>query len=436
MLNELITLTKEERREMILSLTPEQATKYMYEWTEWGRLKQQEPPGDWRTWLLLAGRGFGKTRTGSEFIRKNVEEGRARRIALVAPTAADARDIMIEGESGILAISPPWFMPIYEPSKRRITWPNGTIATAYSADEPERLRGPNHDLAWCDELCSWRYPAAYDMLLFGLRIGINPRVIITTTPKPTALIKQTIKEATTHITRGTTYENERNLARVFLEQIVSKYEGTRLGRQELNAEILDDTPGALWKRDEIDEQKVDHPPELKRIVVGIDPAVSTNKNSNETGIIVAGLGVDGHGYILDDLTIKAKPGEWAANAIKGYHNWNADKIVAESNNGGDMVKFTLSTVDKSVPIKLVHAARGKQTRAEPISALYDQGKIHHVGSLAQLEDQMSCWIPGEGDSPDRVDALVWSLWELMIDGLKGYIKVKPSGMSSTSAWKV
>lgn len=439
MLNQLITLTEEERREIILSLTPEQAERYMYDWSEWGREKQQEPEGDWRTWLLLAGRGFGKTRTGSEWIRKNVEEGKARRIALVAPTAADARDIMIEGESGILTISPPWDRPIYEPSKRRLTWKNGAIATAYSADEPERLRGPNHDLAWADELCSWRRPLAWDMLLFGLRIGVNPRAIITTTPKPTKILKEIIKESTTHITKGTTYENEDNLAQVFLDHILNKYGGTRLGRQELDAEILDDTQGALWNRDKIDELKVDYAPELIRIIVAIDPAVSTNKTSNETGIIVAGLGADGHGYILDDLTIKASPAEWAKKAIGAFHNWQADKIIAESNNGGDMVKFTLGTIDKTVPIRLIHAARGKQTRAEPISALYDQGKVHHVGGLPELEDQMTTWVPGVGDSPDRVDGLVWALWELMIDGQRPNVKITPGGIKGTtgkSTWRI
>ena len=435
MLDQILTLTPDERKELILSLTTEEANQILYDWSMWGRPKQQEPTGDWRTWLLLAGRGFGKTRTGSEFIRKNVEQGKAKRIALVAPTAADARDIIVEGESGILAVSPPWNKPLYEPSKRRLTWPNGAIATTYSADEPERLRGPNHDLAWCDELCAWRYPAAYDMLLFGLRIGLNPRVVITTTPKPTPLLKQIVKEMTTHLTKGTTYDNKHNLAAAFLSQIVSKYEGTRLGRQELNAEILDDTPGALWNRDAIEELRVDHAPLLKRIVVAIDPAVSTNKKSNETGIIVAGLGADGHGYILDDLTIKAKPGTWAANAIKGYHDYQADKVVAESNNGGDLVKFTLSTVDKTVPVKLVHAARGKATRAEPISALYDQGKVHHVRCLPQLEDQQCTWVPGEGESPDRVDALVWALWELMIEGTKGHKKVKAGAFNNSNTGK-
>jgi phage terminase large subunit-like protein len=344
---------------------------------------------------------------------------------------------MIEGESGLLNVFPPDKRPLYEPSKRRITFHTGAIATAYSADEPERLRGPQHDTAWCDEICSWRYPTAYDMLMFGLRLG-EPQNIITTTPKPTNMLREIIKNSETVITKGTTYDNRENLAKSFFTQIISKYEGTRLGRQELNAELLDDTVGALWKLSTIDNNRVKEIPELKRIVVAIDPAVSTNKDSDETGIIVAGLGMNDEGYILDDLTIKAKPNEWATAAIEAYHKWAADKIIGEANNGGDMVKYTLETIDKTVPIRLVHAARGKQTRAEPISALYDQGRIHHVGSLTQLEDQMTCWIPNEGSSPDRVDALVWAIWELMIDGKKTHKIFEESfgGVTSASTWGI
>lgn len=429
---------KDEIIKVINTLTDEEIISLMYDWEGmWARDNQLEPDGDWRTWLILAGRGWGKTRTGCEWVKKRVEQG-YKRIGLIAATAADARDVIVEGESGILNIFHKNEKPIYEPSKRRITFSTGAIATLYSADVPERLRGPQHDTLLMDEIAAWRYRSAYDLALFGLRIGKDPKMCIMTTPKPSAIIKELIKEKDIIITRGTTYENRANLADAFFEQIISKYEGTRLGRQELDAEILDDTPGALWDRDNIDKLKVDYAPELIRIVVAIDPAVSTNKTSNETGIIVAGVGVDGHGYILDDLTIKASPGEWAKNAIGAYYNWQADKIIAESNNGGDMVKFTLATIDKTVPVKLIHAARGKQTRAEPISALYDQGKIHHVGSLPELEDQMCTWIPGEGSSPDRVDALVWAIWELMIDG-KRNIKLKAEafkGGTGISTWRV
>lgn len=364
-----------------------------------------------------------------------MEKGNAKRIALVAPTAADVRDVMVEGESGILNIFPESKKPLYEPSKRRITFHTGAIATTYSGDEPERLRGPQHDTAWIDELCAFRHPASYDMLMFGLRLG-EPRAIITTTPKPTRTLKEIIKNKGTVITRGSTYDNRENLASTFFELVINKYEGTRLGRQELNAEIIEDTEGALWIRSKIDDNRVSELPELVRIVVGVDPAVSVNSKSNETGIIVCGVGKNGHGYVLDDLTIKGSPSEWARNVIKGYYDWKADKIVAENNNGGDMVKFTIATVDKGAPVRLVHASRGKQTRAEPVSSLYEQGLIHHYGCIGTLEDQMCTWIPGEGESPDRVDALVWSIWDLMIEGNKVYKKVKPSSMGNGSIWKV
>lgn len=435
-LSKLLKLPPDKRAAVIESLSHDEALNLIYNWEFWGRDKQKEPPGDWIKWLLLAGRGFGKSRTGAEFIRKKVETGKASRIALVAPTAADARDIMVEGESGILAISPPWFMPEYEPSKRRITWPNGAIATTFSADEPERLRGPNHDLAWVDELCSWRYPEAFDMLMFGLRLGVDPKVIITTTPKPIKILKEIMQDKNTYITTGSTYENKKNLAKSFMNEIISKYQGTRLGRQELMAEILSDAPGALWKRDDIEENKVSEPPELKSIVVAIDPAVTSKKTSDETGIIVAGLGVDHHGYILDDLSCRAKPNEWAKIAIEAYHKYSANKIVAEVNNGGDMIAYTLGTIDKNVPIRQVHAARGKATRAEPISALYEQGKVHHVGNLPQLEDQMCSWIPGMGSSPDRIDALTWSLFDLIINNTKTQINIGPIGTAKKSAWRV
>lgn len=372
------------------------------------------PSGNWRTWLLLAGRGFGKTRTGAEWIRQQVESGTYGRIALVSPTAADARDVLVEGESGILAISPPWFKPIYEPSKRRLTWPNGAIATTYSADEPDRLRGPQHDGAWADELCAWRHADdAWNMLMLGLRLGKDPRVAVTTTPKPTKLIKELMVAPTTYITRGSTYDNAANLAPAFIQQIVSKYEGTRLGRQELYAEILDDVPGALWTSSMIENLRVKQAPELVRIVVAIDPAVSADEGSNETGIIAAGRGVDGRGYVLKDLSCILSPDGWARRAVNAYHDLKADRIIAEVNNGGDLVEATIRTVDRRVAYRKVHASRGKRTRAEPIAAMYEQGKIHHVGVFPELENQMCIYVPDNYDgSPDRMDALVWAFTEL------------------------
>lgn len=407
------SLSEEERLDLLSSLSEAEAQSLLYDWRFWARPNQLPPEGNWRTWLLLAGRGFGKTRTGAEWVRSLVETGQAKRIALVAPTAADARDVVVEGESGILAISSPWFMPVYEPSKRRISWPNGAIATLYSADEPERLRGPQHDAAWCDELAAWRYPDAWDMLMFGLRLGKDPRVVVTTTPKPTPIIKSLVKTKTTVITKGSTFDNKVNLAPAFLNQILSKYEGTRLGKQELYAEILDDNPGALWNQRMIDELRVRKYPELVRIVVAIDPAVTNDEDSDETGIVVAGIGVDGHGYVLEDLSRKDSPDGWARIAVQAYHQYQADRIVAETNNGGDMVEHTIRTVDRSVSYKKLHASRGKLTRAEPIAALYEQGRMHHVGNFGILEDQMCSWAPGD-PSPDRMDALVWAFTELML----------------------
>ena len=341
------------------------------------------------------------------------EHGGYRRIGLLGATAADVRDVMTEGESGLLAVCPPWNRPTYEPSKRRITWPNGAMATTYSADEPERLRGPQHDGLWADEPASWRHPEAWHMAMLGLRLGQRPRAVVTGTPKPVKLIKDLLKNPQCVVTRGTTYENLTNLAPTFKAQILSRYEGTRLGRQELNAEILEDAEGALWSRAELEAHRVTQHPPLKRIVVAVDPAVSSNSESNETGIIVVGLGVDDQGYVLDDVTLKASPDGWARQAVSAYHKHRADRIIAESNQGGEMVEHTIRTVESNIPVKLVHASRGKQTRAEPVAALYEQGKVHHVGMFAELEDQLCSWAPGD-DSPDRLDALVWGFTELMV----------------------
>lgn len=341
----------------------------------------------------------------------------ARHIALVAPTALDARSVMVEGESGLLSIGPPHERPCYEPSLHRLTWPNGAVATLFSADEPNRLRGPQHDLAWCDELAAWRYPQAWDMLMFGLRLGPDPRVVVTTTPRPIRLIRGLLADPKVAVTRGRTAENRDNLAPAFLEQIIRRYEGTRLGRQELDGELLDDMPGALWTHALIDGARVTEAPDLARVVVAIDPAVSSHEGSDETGIVVAGRGHDGHGYVLADVSGHYAPAEWARRAIALYAEHEADRIVAEVNNGGEMVEATLRVVDPNVPFTAVHASHGKVARAEPVAALYEQGRVHHLGALPQLEDQM-CAFTSDGDagggSPDRVDALVWALTELLL----------------------
>lgn len=379
------------------------------------REKQRPPEGDWRIFLVLAGRGWGKTRTIVEWAIEQARTMPKSRGAFVGATASDVRDILVLGESGLLNIASDDFRPAYNPSKRLITWPNGSMALLFSADEPNRLRGLQHSWAIVDELAAWRYAQeSWDQLLLGLRLGDDPRVAIATTPRPTPLIKRLLKDATCTTVRGSTYENKANLAPAFLTNIVNRYEGTTLGRQELDAEILDDMPGALWQRAELDAHRVTDLPELVRIVVGVDPAVTSAADSDETGIVVAGLGANGHGYILDDASVKASPDAWAKQVVSVYNKHGADRVIAEVNNGGDLVGTIVHGVDANVSYKSVRAAKGKHTRAEPISALYEQGRVHHVGTFATLEDQMCSWIVGDADSPDRLDALVWALSEMML----------------------
>jgi phage terminase large subunit-like protein len=342
----------------------------------------------------------------------------------VAPTALDARNVMVEGESGLLSIGPAAERPDYEPSLHRLTWHNGAIATTYSADEPDRLRGPQHDFAWCDELAAWRYPAAWDMLMFGLRVGADPRVVVTTPPRPIKLLRELLADPKVVTTRGRTIENQENLASAFLDQIVRRYQGTRLGRQELDAEMLDDMPGALWQRGMIEAARTSTAPKLLRVVVAIDPAVSADENADETGIVAVGRDANGHGYVLADASGRYAPAEWARVAIAAYGAHQADRIAAEINNGGDMVEATLRMIDPNVPFRAVRAARGKVARAEPVAALYEQGRIHHLGAFAQLEDQMCSFTSdfdrnAAGYSPDRVDALVWALTELLVEPRAG-----------------
>jgi phage terminase large subunit-like protein len=416
----LASLPEAERTSEIWASSEESARKFLHDWPRWALPNQTPPPGGWRVWLLLAGRGFGKTRIGAEFVRARVAAGFARRVALVAPTATDARNVMVEGESGILAIGRADERPVYEPSLHRLTWPNGAVATTFSADEPNRLRGPQHDLAWCDELAAWRYPAAWDMLMFGLRLGDDPRAVVTTTPRPIKLIKELLADPKVAATHGRTIDNQANLAPAFLEQIVKRYQGTRLGRQELDAELLDDVPGALWQRGIIEATRIASMPLLTRIVVAIDPAASSGEHADETGIIVAGRDAAGHGYVLADASGHYAPAEWARAAIAAYGAHGADRVIAEVNNGGEMVEATLRMIDPGVPFRAVRASRGKAARAEPVAALYEQGRLHHLGAFPQLEDQMCAFAPdfdraAAGYSPDRVDALVWAVTELLVE---------------------
>lgn len=399
----------------------------IFNWRLVARHNQRIPPGDWLIWLILSGRGWGKTRTGAEFIRAQKEAGLGR-FALIGQTVADARDVMIEGESGLLAVCPPWDKPKYEPSKRRVTWANGAQASTYSADEPDQLRGPQQEAAWGDEPAKWKYAQeTMDNLMMGLRLGPKPRLLLTGTPRPTALIKQLVKESATgrvHLTRGTTFENLDNLSPAF-RSIIEKYEGTRIGRQELEAEVLEDVEGALWTLAQIDSLRVDKVPDaLLYVTVGVDPAVTSTQDSDETGIVVAGRAwcsckgaAEKHYFVLQDATQGiVAPAVWAAKVVNAYHNFAANRVAAEVNNGGDLVESVIHGVDKSIPIRKVHASRGKLTRAEPISMLYEQGKVHHVGTFPLLEDQMCTYVAGAGDSPDRMDALVWAITELSRGG--------------------
>lgn len=469
-------------QEQLNRLDPRELDNLRHRWHFWARPNQIAPGGNWTFWLLLAGRGFGKTRTGGEWVNERVEKGVAKRIALVGPTAADVRKVMVEGESGILNTAPPWNRPIFEPSKLQLTWPNGAIAQMFSAEEPERLRGPQCDTFWADEIAAWkRMQETWDMLQFGFRLGSDPRGCITTTPKPVPIVKQLVFDdmdmpeekrkdgwqGQTAVTRGSTYDNKANLAPKFYQTVVTKYEGTRLGRQELEAEILEDMPGALWNRKSLDLnriggvppfpsilivdetappgtpsefQKIDVlrraakaitervPEDLSRIIVAVDPNASNDEGSDEIGITVHGKGLSGRGYLLADCSMRGSPNEWASTAILAHDAFNADRIIGEANQGGNMVQYTIESAAKAlkkeglrssdfVGITLVHATRGKVTRAEPVSSLYEQNRITHVGTHTGLEDQM-CLFTSDFDrkamgySPDRVDALVWGFTHL------------------------
>lgn len=411
--NLLKTKTKSQIQKAIFELTEDQAEFLLYDWELYAREEQLLPPGKWQFWLILAGRGWGKTRTGAETVKSWAQ--RYKYVNLIGATADDARDIMIQGESGILACCNKWEKPRYKKSERCLEWPNGAKSLIFTADEPERLRGKQHMKLWCDELAAWRYTESWDQAMFGLRLGDNPQAVITTTPRPTKLIKELAKDNRCVVTTGSTYDNKANLASTFLQAIVNKYENTRLGRQELNAEILDDNPNALFNQSRIDELRVNTHPELRRIGIGIDPSVSANEHSDETGIIVAAIGVDGHGYVLHDASLVATPAGWAKVVTKCGREYDVDIVIAETNNGGDLVEANLRTEkDFNFRFKKVHASRGKAIRAEPVAGLYEQGRIHHVGYFPALEDQMCDFNPQieQDKSPDRMDALVWAFWEL------------------------
>lgn len=393
-------------------------SKGKYNWEAIARPEQLLPPGNWRTWLILAGRGFGKTRAGAEAIRAWVKSGKCKRIAFISETEADVRNVMIEGISGILSISPPFERPKYYSSHNKLVWPNGAEAHVFSADRYDQLRGPQFDGAWVDELAKFRHPQeTWDQLSFSLRLSDNPQCIVTTTPRPIDLIKNLLKEEEVIVTRGSTFDNAANLSPKFLESIKKCYEGTRMGMQELYGELCSYMEGALWTQIQLERLKVAQAPLLQRIVVAIDPATTSHTASDETGIVVVGLGHDQRCYVLEDLSGRMSPGEWARKAVNSYHRLKADRIVAETNKGGDMVERIIRSVDPTVSFKEVRATRGKFTRAEPVAALYEQGVVAHLmRGLEKLEHQMCNYVPGAtAASPDRLDALVWAITELVLE---------------------
>lgn len=416
--------------EDLASLDPEALGFILADWQVWAR-DDQLPPGatgtggDWRVWLILGGRGAGKTRAGAEWVRAKalgvppLGAERAHRIALVGETLADVRRVMIEGVSGLLAIHGDDERPTLEVSKSQLVWPNGTIAQMFSAEDPNSLRGPQFDTAWCDELAKWRYAEeTWDMLQFGLRLGEAPAIAVTTTPKPLPLLKSIMGDPATVTTRAATAANAAHLAPAFIAEMERRYAGTALGRQELLGEIVDEQSGSLWRRDWIEQARVTHCPELRNIVVAVDPPVTATARSDACGIIVAGLGADGRAYIASDRTLQGRtPDVWARAAVRAYHDFMADRVVAEVNQGGDLVVSVLRQIDEAVAVRTVRATRGKWLRAEPVAALYAEGRVAHVGVHATLEEQMLAFGAdglSRGRSPDRVDALVWALTDLLI----------------------
>ena len=422
-------LTEDQRSQLIAELSDDEVAGLEYDWKFWARPKQIPPTVDYDTWAIIAGRGFGKSRSGAEWVRECVNNG-YKRIALIAETQKDLEKVMVEGESGILSVFPDHERPTYVKKPVQLTFPNGAIALGFNATEPDQLRGPQFDAAWMDEFAKFRYADdVWDMLQFCLRLGDNPRTLITTTPRPLAILKKILAEPTTITTVGSTFENKSNLAPKFLNRLTANYEGTRTGRQELHAELLDEAEGALWSRELIDSIQIEELPAMKRIVIAIDPAITNTEKSDETGIIAVGLGFDNKGYVLADRSGRYSPADWAKAAIELFHEFGADRIIAEGNQGGDMVRNTLDVIEANLPITIVHASRGKFARAEPVAALYEQGKVHHVRGLEHLEDQLVSWEPLSGKgSPDRLDALVWGFTDLMLQTKNEVLKTDVSDL--------
>jgi len=434
LMEQLAHLPEEQRNEILAGFDPD---NLLWDWSVWGRPEQQAPPGDWNIWAYIAGRGAGKTRTAAEWVREEAKYTTTgqRRFALVARTAADVRDVIVEGESGIINVTPPSERPLYEPSKRRLTWPNGNTATCFTADEPDSLRGPQFTHAWGDEVAAWRQTpdaagmTAFDNLRVGTRLGANPKIMITTTPKRVPLLYQLIAEAEKTgkvvITKGSTLDNSGNLSQAYIDAIVGVYEGTRLAAQELYGEMLSDVEGALWTQELIDRgREMQLPMGTPLRCIGVDPSVAENPR-DECGIVVVASTGDRDLYkrqswVLEDASIHGSPEVWANKVVQMARKWGCP-VIAEVNQGGALVRNAINTIDPTVRVLEVHSKYGKALRAEPITLAYEQNRVHHVGYLGDLESQMCAWIPGEGKSPDRVDALVHALTALLIKPPAGFV---------------
>ncbi|HKR17006.1 DNA-packaging protein [Rhizorhapis sp.] len=398
-------------------------------WEFWSRAGQREPEGDWRVWLLMAGRGFGKTRAGAEWVRSVAEADGAARIALVGATLHEARSVMVEGPSGLLAIAPEGKRPVYAPSLRRLVWRSGAQAMLYGAAEPESLRGPEHSHGWADEIAKWPDgEGGWDNLMMGMRMGARPRIVATTTPRPVPLVRRLVRESDVVMTRGRTGENRMNLPGSFLAAMEAGFRGTRLGRQELDGELIEEIEGALWSRELIERRRVRAAPAVRRMVIGVDPPASAH--GDVCGIVAVALCADGRAYVVADASVAGRsPEGWARAVAEAAQLHGADRVIAEANNGGAMVESVLRAADFALPVRLVHAARGKVARAEPVAALYEAGKALHCGAFPELEDEM-CGLmtgggyEGPGRSPDRADALVWAMTEVMLGSVKGGARVR------------
>ena len=418
----LALLPAAERAAAIGEMSEQEVLALEPDWRFWSRPTQRAPEDNlWRTWLVMAGRGFGKTRAGAEWVRALAERNGKLRIALVAATIAEGRAVMIEGESGLLAIAPDDRRPLWEPSLRKLSWAGGAQAFLYSAAEPDSLRGPQHHFAWADEIAKWPQGCeAWDNLAMGVRLGSRPQIVATTTPRPVPLVRRLAAAGDTRVTHGGTSDNRAHLPGAFIAAMEQDYGGTRIGRQELDGELIEEVAGALWSRALIEASRVRAMPALRRVVVAVDPPAGAGAASDACGIVAAGLGSDGHGYVIEDASVQGLgPEGWARAVADAAARHGADRVVAEANNGGAMVESVLRAAEANLPVRLVHASRGKSARAEPVAALYERGRAHHVGAFPALEDEMAGLVAGggydgPGRSPDRADALVWALSALML----------------------